>query len=149
MDKERPKLSWWQVVRPVSDFLDDSTGRRDLQLQALSLKHLRWLSFAQAEEFQVVSWAFLYSLLLNGLGNLFVHWLHSPELPVHGFGHWWKFVLFMLRVCSSAWQNMSWHFLRWHFGDLAKILVPLLCQGKMAWHFVPWHFGDLEKFLVT
>ena len=54
-----------------------------------------------------------------------------------------------LRVCSSAWQNMSWHFLRWHFGDLAKILVPLLCQGKMAWHFVPWHFGDLEKILVT
>ena len=44
---------------------------------------------------------------------------------------------------------MSWHFLRWHFGDLAKILVTKFCQGKMAWHFVPWHFGDLEKILVT
>ena len=52
-------------------------------------------------------------------------------------------------VCSSAWQNMSWHFLRWHFGDLAKILVTKFCQGKMAWHFVLWHFGDLEKILVT
>ena len=42
-------------------------------------------------------------------------------------------------VDSSACQKMACHFLRCHFGDLEKFLVPKLWQGilatKMACHF--------------
>ena len=81
-----------------------------------------------------------------------------------------------LRVDSSACQKMACHFLRCHFGDLVKILVPKLWQGILAtkWHaifnvpfwtlrknfgakimaryfnvpFIMCHFGHLEKILV-
>ena len=79
-------------------------------------------------------------------------------------------------VDSSACQKMACHFLRCHFGDLEKFLVPKLWQGILAtkWHaifnvpfwtlrknfgakimaryfnvpFIMCHFGHLKKILV-